>query len=167
MATKDKGFIYKITSPSGRVYIGQTTNLKKRVATYKSTNAKGQTKLNRSILKYGWDAHRFEVIDECSIILPTILNMLELYWIKEYDCVDNGLNCMSGGSFGRHSDESKKKMSESAKKRVSPKRLPLTQEQKDKISAGRTGKNVGSIPWNKNLKSNTPGKISKQTIIHK
>lgn len=46
--------IYKITSPSGRVYIGQTGLLKKRINAYKHARCRKQRKLYNSIVKYGW-----------------------------------------------------------------------------------------------------------------
>lgn len=60
--------IYKITSPSGRVYIGQSVNIEGRLEDYKwGVNIKSQRKLYRSILKYGYFKHIFEVVEECSI----------------------------------------------------------------------------------------------------
>lgn len=59
------GFVYKITSPTGRIYVGSTTRLSKRVKNYKNHNCKDQPKLYASFLKYGFDAHIFEIIEEC------------------------------------------------------------------------------------------------------
>ena len=55
--------IYKITSPSGRIYIGQAKNLRKRLNSYKGLHCKGQTKLYNSLKKYGWENHQFDIID--------------------------------------------------------------------------------------------------------
>ena len=45
MDLKDKiGYIYKINSPNGKVYIGQTYDFKKRKYYYKSGNFKKQIK---------------------------------------------------------------------------------------------------------------------------
>ena len=41
---KKKWVIYKITSPSNRIYIGITSNLKKRLSYYKNNNSTGQKK---------------------------------------------------------------------------------------------------------------------------
>jgi predicted GIY-YIG superfamily endonuclease len=46
--------IYKITSPSEKVYIGQSRNIQRRVKNYKRIDCKQQTILYNSINKYGW-----------------------------------------------------------------------------------------------------------------
>jgi hypothetical protein len=45
--------IYKITSPSKKVYIGQSVNIEKRKYFYEIGNCKKQIKLYNSIKKYG------------------------------------------------------------------------------------------------------------------
>lgn len=93
------GLIYKITSPSGKCYIGQSKNIKSRLYNYKNGCCKGQPKLYNSIQKYGWDNHLFEIIDQCSIELnKDELDNKEKHWIKFYDSHHNGLNCNDGGS---------------------------------------------------------------------
>ncbi len=54
--------IYKITNPKGRVYIGQSVDVRQRVYRYKMGHCESQSRLHRSILKYGWDKHKFEII---------------------------------------------------------------------------------------------------------
>lgn len=84
--------IYKITSPSGKVYIGQSINILNRFNQYKSlSQTKGQKKLNYSFKKYGIDKHIFDIIEQCSIDL---LNERERYWQDYYDVLNNGLNCI-------------------------------------------------------------------------
>jgi group I intron endonuclease len=102
--------IYKITSPSGKIYIGQTVNLKKRIEAYKGLNCKAQAKLHASLLKYGFEQHCFEVIEHCE---KEELDQREAFWIKYYDCFDtkHGLNLASGGNQSRLSKESCKKIS--------------------------------------------------------
>lgn len=82
--------IYKITSPTGKVYIGQSVNLKKRINQYKNLNCKRQPLIYRSLLKYGVDAHTFEIIEECVI---EQLNNRERYYQDLFNCLSNGLNC--------------------------------------------------------------------------
>jgi len=67
--------IYKITSPSNKVYIGQSVNVKKRWCSYDERTA-GPHLIN-SFNKYGFDNHMFEVIEECSV---EYLNERETYW---------------------------------------------------------------------------------------
>lgn len=45
--------IYKITSPSGKIYIGQSVNIERRFLDYKKSLKKSQIKLYNSIKKYG------------------------------------------------------------------------------------------------------------------
>lgn len=59
--------IYKITSPSGKIYIGQSISIEKRFIQYKNRLAKGQRALNSSFLKYGYENHVFGIVEECSI----------------------------------------------------------------------------------------------------
>lgn len=84
--------IYKITSPSNKVYIGQSVDIIKRLNQYRSNkNCRGQTKLYNSFVKYGIESHKFEVVEECK---SNILNERERYWQDFYDCSSkNGLNC--------------------------------------------------------------------------
>lgn len=60
--------IYKITSPSGKIYIGSSINIKRRFSDYKRLRCKSQSKLYSSFLKYGVDKHLFEVICICEKI---------------------------------------------------------------------------------------------------
>lgn len=84
--------IYKITSPSGRVYIGQSTNIKERFKNYSNPNRiKSQTKLYNSLKKYGVENHQFDIIEYCS---EEDLNCSERFWQDEFDVLgQNGLNC--------------------------------------------------------------------------
>ena len=59
--------IYKITSPTGCIYIGQSIKLHIRKNQYKNGFYIGQRKLGNSINKYGWEKHTFEIICECKI----------------------------------------------------------------------------------------------------
>ena len=102
------GVIYKITSPSKRVYIGQTTNFINRHADYKrlafasEEAAKkrpswNQPKLRNSLRKHGYDAHEVEIVLQCG---KHELDMYEMKFIALYDSKKKGLNCTDGGSRG-------------------------------------------------------------------
>ena len=60
--------IYKITSPSGKVYIGQSRNIENRFLQYKNKHCRFQFRLYNSFNKYGVENHVFEIIEECEII---------------------------------------------------------------------------------------------------
>ena len=57
--------IYKITSPTGKIYIGQSRDILKRIKYYNKQYCKCQTKLYHSIKKHGWNTHVFEIIHKC------------------------------------------------------------------------------------------------------
>jgi len=59
--------IYKITNPKGKIYIGQSINIKRRFNEYKRLNCSQQPKIYNSLLKYGSDNHKFEIIEEFSL----------------------------------------------------------------------------------------------------
>jgi len=105
--------IYKITSPSGKVYIGQSWDIKNRFAKYRSlSSVKKQRILYNSLLKYSWENHKFEIIENClENVTQKELDDLEIYYIKMYK--DSGfslLNIKDGGRGGKHSKESIDKM---------------------------------------------------------
>lgn len=106
-----KGYIYKITSPSGKVYIGQTKNIKQRLYFYSTYNCKTQTKLYNSIKKYGWCEHTFEILEEIDYDVDK-LNELEVFYINEYGCLENGLNIRPGGKNSTISDDGRRRLSE-------------------------------------------------------
>jgi len=58
--------IYKITSPSNKIYVGSSINIEKRKKHYINLDCKAQRKLYNSFVKYGYDNHLFEILEECS-----------------------------------------------------------------------------------------------------
>jgi group I intron endonuclease len=109
--------IYKITSPNGKVYIGQSTNIEKRFRNYKCLDCKQQPKLFNSLSKYRVENHIFEIIKEYKI---NQLNRSEKYWIKKYNSIKEGLNIKEGGSFGKHNKYTKQKISKANKGKSKP-----------------------------------------------
>jgi group I intron endonuclease len=133
--------IYKITSPSGKVYIGQSVNIERRFTSYKRMYTKNskQTKLHRSFLKYGVDSHIFEVVLLCE---ESELNYNERHYQDLLQTVDYGLNCKStkcGDRSGFVSKETLLKMSEASKGNKHWLGRKHTQESKDKMSLSRKG----------------------------
>jgi group I intron endonuclease len=128
--------IYKITSPSGKIYIGQSVNVFKRKRYYETENCSGQRKLYASIKKYGFANHKFEIICECD---RDELNDREFYYISLYQTWNTplGLNLQSGGDVIKESDETRLKRSKSLKGRV------FSQEWKDKIGLKSKGRMIG------------------------
>lgn len=108
--------VYKIISPTNRVYVGKTYNLEKRSMHYRLNLCKSQTLLYRSLVKYGWDAHKLEIIEKINST-QSFVNGKEIFWIRSN--MSNyskwpemrGLNLTDGGegSIGRKmSDEQRK-----------------------------------------------------------
>lgn len=107
--------IYKITSPVGRIYIGQSRNCEKREKKYKSLDCKKQQRVYHSVIKYGWENHSFEVIHLCEIVE---LDYWENYYIELYDSFDteHGLNLIKGtAANGKRSKETKERNREASK----------------------------------------------------
>ena len=121
--------IYKITSPTGKIYIGQTRDLIRREKDYKAIYKKNKRKINYSIQKYGWENHKFEVIEECPIdqlnereIFHKQQVLKELGWDKVlfHEVYDLG--------GGPKSEETRRKISEGNK----GKKKPQSEEHKQK-----------------------------------
>jgi group I intron endonuclease len=112
--------IYTITSPSGSVYIGQAQDILRRWREYKTKKCKGQIKLYNSFLKYGVENHIFETIHYLPINTEQeILDQYEQFYMDAYR--ERGielLNLKEAGSHGKHSEESKNKISESHNKKI-------------------------------------------------
>jgi group I intron endonuclease len=96
------GIIYKITSPTNRLYIGQTTNYPKRLGDYKRCSRyKGKSIVHNSIKKHGYDSHSFEIIEECE---NDVLSEREIFWIENLQSYywhnERGMNMTRGGEVG-------------------------------------------------------------------
>lgn len=89
--------IYRITSPSDKVYIGQSSNIKKRFEHYKCLLCKGQTLLYRSLKKYGFNSHTIEIIK--TDLSFDEANLEEIKWIAYYKQLKISLNLSDGGQF--------------------------------------------------------------------
>lgn len=125
--------IYKITNPKGKVYIGQSINIKNRLRDYKNLKCEKQTKLYRSFLKYGFYNHKIEIIKECEI---SELNHFERYYQDLFNCLDKGLNCVltkSNDKSGCLSNETKIKISISNLNPPIERRIKMSNAQKGKI----------------------------------
>ena len=127
--------IYKITSPSGKVYIGQSSDIKKRFYRYSViNNCDNQIRLKRSLLKYKPENHIFEIIEKCAI---DCLNERERYWQEYYDVLgEKGLNCKLTNTNTKNallSDATKTKISKSHKGKI------FSKETRKKMSLVRKG----------------------------
>lgn len=122
--------IYKITSPSKRIYIGKTRQFKKRMANYRCVEASKEQKLiHRSIKKYGFNNHKVEIIDKFESD-NSYSSGKEMFWIKTY--MSNaakypnmlGMNLSDGGDGGTgHKVSDENKMATSLRNKSNPKEV--------------------------------------------
>lgn len=84
-------YIYKHTSPSGKCYIGQTVNVRKR---WRETAYSGCPKFYKAIQKYGWDNIQHEILCVCHDAEEA--NEAEARFIESYDSINNGYNVVVG-----------------------------------------------------------------------
>ena len=158
------GVIYKIETPTKKIYIGKTVCLSSRLSAYRNYKCTDQPALFNSLKKYGFEAHKFDVIYEGSI---EDLNQKEIEYIKLYNSFkphnpNYGLNLTKGGegtlgrkttpeqknilrkklTGGKRSDKTKKLMSESAKKRSPNRTGPLSLQHKNNIKKACKNRNI-------------------------
>jgi group I intron endonuclease len=168
--------IYKIESPSGKIYIGQAVNICIRFISYRKMKCRMQPRLYSSFYKYGVINHIFSIIELCDI---NNLNNRERHWQDFYDVISNkGLNCVLTNSdekhkvisdemkqkirsktiLYRHTEEAKLKISESLKGRF------VSKETRRKISESQIGKIVLKSTCDKISESLKGRKISKEAL---
>ena len=125
MSNAKFGFIYKLTSPSGKSYIGQVVEylsngekkgvegrLKQHINS--SRNNTGCPLLNAGINKYNIANFKIETLSKCK---EKDLDLFEELLIKTHNTlVPNGYNLQTGGTNTKHSKETCKKRSDSLKK---------------------------------------------------
>lgn len=117
-----KGVIYCYHCIStGKKYIGQTVHEERRKRQHKHDCKRGvDNKFYRAVRKYGWNKFIYGIVEEYDVDL---LAEQEIYYIDCYDSYNNGYNSTIGGEgVGgcSPSEETRKKMSESAKNRSNP-----------------------------------------------
>jgi group I intron endonuclease len=150
--------IYKVTSPVGRVYIGQSTDIDYRFSCYKRLKCKPQLRIYNSFMKYGVDNHVFEILEECS---ADSLNERERHWQDFYNVLGKeGLNCLLVST-----ESLQKVLSDEMKSRISNSLTGFrhTDESKTKISKGLTGRPVSEETRRKISESNKDKHRSPET----
>lgn len=133
------GVIYCLTSPSGKMYIGQTRRkVEKRINEHKNNKLPGCKILKNAIQKHGFENFTVEVLMEVNDA------SLDYYEIKFIDLLETkypkGYNIMDGGSNINFSEESRKVMRE---KKLGEKNhnfgKPKSEETRQKISLKKKG----------------------------
>ena len=182
--------IYQITSKiTGKYYVGSAISIKQRWSSHRSMLSKGKHNnkhLQNTFNKYGPDDFRFKVIEYCG---NTVLIEREQYWIDEMDasnpiCGLNNSPTASTSKGFRHSEATKKTLSEIAKSRDHTRLLEYskscigkpghskgirgrkhTQKEKEAQSLRQKGK----VTWNKGIPQSeeVKQKISRTLIVKK
>lgn len=127
--------IYKYTSPSGKMYIGQTCNS----LNIRAANGEGYKecpKFYQAIQKYGWLNFTSEILVDN--LTQDEANQLEEYYINYYNTTDDnyGYNIAKGGLNKIISSETKNKM------RISHLGLIHSEETQEKISQSLTNRHL-------------------------
>ena len=135
--------IYKITSPTGKIYIGQSKKFEERFSDYRRGRCPQQRKLFNSFYKYGFINHTIEIIEICEI---EDLDCQERYWQDFYDVKDRevGLNCVLTACgdkkeerFPSYKNEKLNKSKEKIEKKIDKRCRKLTEFERFKISVRR------------------------------
>lgn len=138
--------IYKILSPTGKVYIGQSIDIGRRFRQYKySIKNCHQIKLKASIQKYGIKAHFFSIEYQFPNDVTTdVLNRYEKFYMdqhKEVGC--EMMNIREAGSNGAISQETKNKISKSLKGVPKERRgYKISEEHRQAIIQANTGRKM-------------------------
>jgi group I intron endonuclease len=132
------GFIYSITSPIGKIYIGQTRRDVEKRKTEHFKCPGSCILLENAIKKYGQEQMKCEVLLE---INDELLDEHEKKFIEMYNALEpNGYNIRSGGVAGIHSEQSRVRMRDA---KLGEKNhnfgKPRSDEFKAKLSAAKSG----------------------------
>jgi group I intron endonuclease len=156
--------IYKITSPTESIYIGQSINITRRWAEYIKLKGCGKnTRLINSLKKHGFQKHKFEILHQCQ---PEELNDLEIFYINYYDSfnTEHGLNLHSGGSNHIISEETREKLRQSHfGQKAWNKGIPRTDAEKKAHSEKMKGRKASEKTKIKMSKARTGAKHTEET----
>ena len=139
---------------NGKRYIGKSENIEKRCLSHFNKLRRGDhvnAHLQASYDKYGIESFISEVLEQCTI---SKLNKREQHWISKLKTTDKkfGYNKTFGGTGGRLSADSLKKMADSLRgRRLShQQRQAISRKHKrNKVNVGAKNGMFGKIPWNK------------------
>ena len=114
---KPYGYIYLwYCNINNKTYVGQTTTLNKRYAQYKCGNPNIKRGIHAAIREHGFDNFDFKILAYANS--QEELNRKEIEYVRRYKSMiyENGYNLKEpGGAKGKHSEYSKKIMSEMRK----------------------------------------------------
>lgn len=175
--------VYKITSPSGKIYIGSTINFKSRISHYISLDCKPQRKLYNSFVKYGYFNHKVEVLQECTL---EEMYPLERYYGDLYNVLGKGGLNLSLPGYGEIKNATSaetralrailfkkegnpffgKTHTVEARQKIRDAKKNLTQEQRDRIRAAQIGKKMSDTAKS-NMRKSQLGRTHPPEVIEK
>jgi len=133
------GIIYSAMSPDARIYVGQTTQkFEARKSSHIYQSKKPEYYFHRALAKYGAHLFIWKIEKECET--KEELNQAEEFYMNYYNSRDPecGFNIKEAGSRGKHTEETKKKISAI---KIGKKMSPLSEQHKKKISERTIGSN--------------------------
>jgi group I intron endonuclease len=155
--------IYRIKSPSGKIYIGKDEYFPSRMNSHRRIaenprKVEYNSPIHRAIRKYGWSVMIVEVVDQNAKSVEE-LKRREKIWIRLHKSKHKGYNQTLGGDGTqgfKHSDSTKEKLRQMKLGTKMPKdycrllglrRLGTkhSEETKQRIAAGNRGKIVADI----------------------
>ncbi len=89
------GYIYMLTSPEGKRYIGQTLDFERRMRQYTFPSRADISPIYREIHKFGMENFKQEILETVEgdrDYVENKMNELERQYIEKYDTVKDGLN---------------------------------------------------------------------------
>jgi group I intron endonuclease len=182
--------IYSITSPTNKIYVGQSWNIIERWKTYKYLSCKSQTYLYNSLKKYGHENHTFSILEIYSGDTQEILNEMEIkHWsnfrLKGVVMLNSREPNGSGGKLSEETKlkirnanigkkislETRLKLSKSLKGRVPVnKGKPQTIKQKENLLKANIGRKMSDEAKLKNSlvrlgENNVRSKLTNENVL--
>jgi group I intron endonuclease len=119
MKEKMMAIIYALKNKvNNKIYVGQTWQSSLQDRWDSGFGYHGCVKLQNAIDKHGKEKFYYEALTICGS--QETANYWEQFFIVKFDSIDNGYNIKTGGSYGKHSEASKRKMSEAHKNMPPP-----------------------------------------------
>ena len=138
--------IYKITSPSGKIYIGQSSNIERRMIEHKYRSKAKNLKLYSSLRKYGIENHIIKVLFLSENKYEK--DRMEGIYIRYYNTIENGLNhidVLSGGSGFTGKKHTEENILKSKERMKGYEPINAIKKRMKKVFCGHTNKNYESI----------------------
>lgn len=158
--------VYKHVCPNGKIYIG-VTGMKPEQRWKNGNGYKTNQYFNRAILKYGWNNFKHEILFKGLTREEAEKKEIELIAYYKSNQKEFGYNIQNGGSFaGKHSEETKRKMSERMIGDTRNKGRIHTEESRMNMSKSRIGRKLTEETKRKLSEINTGKRYTDDVIEH-